>query len=58
MREQRLSWRFEAYCGHDKQPAKKPERILPTLKELIADGRVHVFDGAMGTRRALEFFGT
>jgi len=25
---------------------------------LIADGRVHVFDGAMGTRRALEFFGT
>src|SRR6266566_535604 len=43
------SWRFAAYCGHVKQPAKKLERILPTLKELIADGRVHVFDGAMGT---------
>ena len=43
------SWRFAAYCGHVKQPAKKPERILPTLKDLIADGRVHVFDGAMGT---------
>ena len=22
---------------------------MPTLRELIADGRVHVFDGAMGT---------
>src|SRR6266705_2872404 len=45
----RIPWRFAAYCGHVKQPAKKPERILPTLKDLIADGRVHVFDGAMGT---------
>src|SRR5436190_3927192 len=47
--EQGIPWRFAAYCGHVKQPAKKPERILPTLKDLIADGRVHVFDGAMGT---------
>src|SRR6266705_6966952 len=45
----RIPWRFAAYFGHVKQPAKKPERILPTLKDLIADGRVHVFDGAMGT---------
>ena len=49
VRREAPSWRFAAYCGHVKQPAKKPERILPTLKDLIADGRVHVFDGAMGT---------
>src|SRR5262245_16766912 len=44
-----MSWRFEAYCGHVKQPAKKPRPSLSTFRDLLHDGRVHVFDGAMGT---------
>ena len=41
-----------AICGvlrPRKTTAKKPETTLPTLRDLIADHGVHVFDGAMGT---------
>jgi methionine synthase / methylenetetrahydrofolate reductase(NADPH) len=48
-KRQLVAWRFGAYCGHVKQTAKKPRFSLPTFRDLLADSRVHVFDGAMGT---------